>query len=105
MKILPDECLPRKLKRELAGHVVFTVPEMGWAGIKNGKLLQLMESGFEAFITVDSNMQYQQNLKSLQMRFLVIKAHENTLDALLPLVPEILLALDTIKPGQVISIS
>ena len=38
MRVLLDECLPRKLKRELQGHHVSTVPEMGWAGVKNGAL-------------------------------------------------------------------
>ena len=41
MKVVLDECLPRKLKRALPGHDVATVPEMGWAGIKNGPLLRL----------------------------------------------------------------
>jgi hypothetical protein len=41
MRVLLDECLPRKLKNDLAGHDVRTVPDMGWAGKKNGELLQL----------------------------------------------------------------
>jgi len=51
MKILIDESLPRKLKNELPGHAVSTVPEMGWAGKKNGELLRLM-SDFDVFITI-----------------------------------------------------
>ena len=63
MKILIDECLPRKLKYTLSDHDAITVPEAGWAGKKNGELLRLMsEENFEVFITVDSNMQYQQQL-------------------------------------------
>jgi len=50
MKLLLDECLPRKLKHHLPGHVCHTVPEAGWAGKKNGELLRLAEkSGFESF--------------------------------------------------------
>jgi predicted nuclease of predicted toxin-antitoxin system len=41
MRVLLDECLPRKLKNDLPGHAARTVPEMGWAGKKNGELLQL----------------------------------------------------------------
>ena len=105
MKVLMDECLPRKLKRQLSGHDVSTVPEMGWAGIKNGALLHLVEPVFEAFITIDGNMQYQQNITSLQIGIVVLVAPDNTLDTLLPLAPQILQALDNIQPGQIIKIS
>lgn len=60
MKLLLDECLPRKIKAGLPGHEVKTVPEMGWAGIENGALLPLIDLKFDAFITIDSNMRYQQ---------------------------------------------
>jgi predicted nuclease of predicted toxin-antitoxin system len=56
VKILIDECLPRKLKNALPDHEVKTVPEMGWAGKKNGELLKLMIGVFDVFITVDSNL-------------------------------------------------
>jgi hypothetical protein len=55
VKILLDECVDRRLARELAGHEVKTVPQMGWAGIKNGELLTLAEKEFEAFVT-DRNL-------------------------------------------------
>ena len=65
MRILLDECVPRPLKREFAGHDVRTVREMGWTGKKNGELIQLLVAdGFEAFVTVDQNLSYQQNLRS-----------------------------------------
>lgn len=44
MKILLDECIDRKLAREFVEHDVKTVPQMGWAGIKNGELLSLAEA-------------------------------------------------------------
>lgn len=47
MKDLLDECLPKKLKRKVNGDVVKTVPEMGWAGKKNGDLLRLAENEFD----------------------------------------------------------
>jgi hypothetical protein len=47
MKVLLDECLPRKLKLDIDGEVVKTVPEMGWTGIENGKLLRLAEAEFD----------------------------------------------------------
>lgn len=105
MKLLLDECLPRKLKRCLVGHDVYTVPEMGWAGIKNGALLRLMEPDFEVFVTIDGNMEYQQNLQSIAIGIVVLAAPDNTIETLEPLAPEILLALNTIQPGQRIRIS
>ncbi len=62
--MLLDECVPRKLKRELTQHQVLSVTERGWSGIENGALLALAEAEFDVFLTVDQNIQYQQNLKA-----------------------------------------
>ena len=104
MKILIDECLPRKLKRELSEHDVQTVPEAGWAGRKNGELLKLMSGVYDVFITVDSNMQYQQVLEQAQVGFIVLSAHNNKLETLLPLMEQVKITLETIQAGQVIKI-
>ena len=63
MRVLLDESLPRQLARELTGHEVRTVPQQGWTGLKNGELLRrAVEERFEAFLTADQNLEYQQNL-------------------------------------------
>ncbi len=63
MKVLLDECVPRKFKDSLSGHDCSTVPEEGFAGKKNGELLTLAESaGFQVFLTLDRGIEYQQNL-------------------------------------------
>ena len=62
MRVLLDECLPRRLGRVLTGCDVRTVPEAGWAGKQNGELLQLASASFDVFVTMDRNLQYQQNL-------------------------------------------
>ena len=68
MRVLLDECVPRPLLRELSQHAVRTVPEMGWAGKRNGELLGLIKSaGFDAFITTDQNFEHQQNLQTAAM--------------------------------------
>lgn len=80
MRILLDECVPRPLKRELPGHDVHTVPEMGWSGKKNGELLQLMlPENFEVFLTVDQNLRYQQNLWAANIGVVVLVAPSNRL--------------------------
>jgi hypothetical protein len=58
VKFLLDECIDRRLARDIAGHDVKTVPQMGWAGIKNGDLLTLAEKQFEVFVTVDRNLSF-----------------------------------------------
>ncbi len=102
MKILIDECLPRKLKNELSEHEVKTVPEMGWAGKKNGELLQLMADSFDVFVTIDSNLIDQQRLTDQPVGFIVFSAVNNKLSTLLPLMPDVRLALERIQPGIVI---
>lgn len=105
MKILIDECLPRKLKQELPEHDCSTVPEMGWAGKKNGELLRLMSGVVNVFMTVDQNLKHQQNLAASGVAFVVLIAPNNTLESLKPLIPQVQKALTTIQPGQVIEVS
>lgn len=102
MKLLLDECLPRKLKRLLIGHAVATVPEMGWAGKQNGELLELAVSQFDVFITVDRNLTYQQNLEKAKLAVLVLQAKENRLATLTSLIPKVLTALITIGAGEIV---
>lgn len=59
MKILLDECIDRRLAKDIAGHEVKTVPQMGWAATKDGELLALAEKDFEVFVTVDRNLSFQ----------------------------------------------
>jgi hypothetical protein len=105
MRIVLDECLPRKLKRLIVGHYVSTVPEMGWASISNGALLRLMERVLDVFITIDGNMQYQQNLSTLRFGIIVLVAPDNSIETLSTLVDQVLQALKNIEPGQVVRIS
>src|SRR5438105_13751890 len=72
VKVLLDECVHRKMKRALVGHEVFTVADMKWDGIKNGKLLALAATNFEVFITIDKNLQFQQNLSTFPLAVIVI---------------------------------
>src|SRR5687768_9983761 len=104
MRVLLDECLPRKLKHDLAGHDVATVPEMGWASIKNGALLRLAEPLFDVFITIDRGLEYQQSLPGADLAFVVLRAPDNTLDTLHPLMPQVEAALLTLQKGEVVRV-
>jgi hypothetical protein len=105
MRILPDECAPRRLKREFADYAIRTVVEMGWSGQKNGELLKLMQKeDFTVLLTTDQNLRYQQNLAQAGVAIVVLIAATNKLVDLLPLVPEAIFALNSITPGEVIEI-
>ncbi|MEZ4669953.1 MAG: DUF5615 family PIN-like protein [Anaerolineae bacterium] len=105
MRVLIDECLPRKLKRELSEHDAKTVAEMGWTGIKNGALLRLMAEQFDAFITIDQNMQYQQNLQNAPLGIILLSAFSNRIEDLLPLVPRLRAVLPTLQAGMIVRIA
>jgi hypothetical protein len=102
VKVLLDECIDRRLARDIAGHDVKTVPQMGWAGIKNGDLLTLAEEQFEAFVTVDRNLSFQVNLPRYNIAVLVLSCRSNRLQDLRDLVPELLGSLPTAKLGDVL---
>jgi hypothetical protein len=100
MRVVLDECLPKRLTRELPGHEARTVQQMGWSGISNGKLLSLIRGQFDAFITVDSNLAYQQNLSTLPVAVVVLRAPSNKIEDLRPLLPALLATLTVLKPGE-----
>jgi predicted nuclease of predicted toxin-antitoxin system len=105
MKVLLDECVPRKLKNNLIGHECQTVPEVGLAGKKNGELLALArEAGFEVFVTVDRGIEYEQNLARQDIAVIVLLAKSSRVADLLPLVPEVLRLLPSIKRGHVMRV-
>ena len=98
MKILPDECVPWPMHRLLAGHECRTAQQQGWGGIKNGRLLQLAEGGFDLFITSDQNVRYQQNLAGRQIAILELSTNKlRRIEAAAVLIRA---AIASIKPGE-----
>lgn len=105
MKVLLDECVDWRLSRDLVGHEVLSARQMGWATVKNGELLALAAgTSFDAFVTVDRNLSFQQNVTALQIAVLVLRARASRLLDLRPLVPDLLAALTTVQPGRVVMI-
>jgi hypothetical protein len=105
MKLLLDECLPRKLKNHLPGHECHTVPEAGWAGQRNGELLLLAEkAGFQAFLTLDRGMEYEQNLRGRVITIVLIAARSSQLSDLLPRMPGVLDVLRSVRSGQLVHV-
>jgi predicted nuclease of predicted toxin-antitoxin system len=106
MRLLVDECVPRKLKNSFAGHDCRTVPEEGLSGKKNGELLALAEkAGFQVFLTMDRGLEYQQNLRRHDIAVILLRARSSRLPDLLPLVSDIIAAPDSAAAGQVVTIS
>lgn len=91
--------MPRKLRRELPQYEVRTVVEMGWGGTKNGALLRRAAGEFEVLLTVDSNMEYQQDTTALPIAVVVLIAFSNDIDVLRPLMPEVRAVLSSLQPG------
>ena len=104
MRVLLDECVPRRLKRELRGHDAKTVQDMGWGGIKNGALLQLADGQFDALLTVDQGIEHQQNVAGFTISVVVMVAPSNDVDDLRPLLPSIEKALASMRPGEIIRV-
>lgn len=105
MRVILDECLPRRLGLELSGHIVSTVQGAGWAGISNGKLLARIAGNYDVFITVDKNLPAQQRTAALSFGVIVLRARSNQLADLRPLVPQVLAVLADLRPGQVVQVS
>jgi predicted nuclease of predicted toxin-antitoxin system len=101
VRVLLDECLPRRLKRELVGHDARTAPEMGWTSKRNGELLALAAAAFDVFLTADRNLSYQQDVSAFKIAVIVLVAQSNRIDDLRPLAPRVLEVLTTAKRGAV----
>ena len=101
MRVLLDECVPRGLRAELPGHEVKTVAEAGWAGLKNGALLQLAATQFDVLLTVDRRLEYQQNFAGLTIAVIVVEAPSNDIAVLRPLMSAVREALPKARRGTV----
>ena len=102
MRLLLDENLDWRLRRDLLEHQVESVPLIGWAGIENGELLRkAVEAAFDVLITMDSNMVHQQNLAKYPIAVVALRAPSNRLADTGPLMPALLALLPHIKSGTV----
>jgi hypothetical protein len=101
VRVLLDECIDWRLGRELAAHEVKTARQMGWTTLKNGELLALASGLFDAFVTVDRNLSFQQDIVSFSIAVVVLQARSNRLADLGPLVPSLLSAIEATPRGTV----
>ena len=106
MRVLLDENLPHTLRQLFENpSEVITVSYRGWTGKENGELLRLAADEFDAFITMDGSIPYQQNLEAIQIGIILLKADSNRDEDLTPLMPQVNAALKTLKKGEVVPVS
>jgi predicted nuclease of predicted toxin-antitoxin system len=99
MKVLLDENLPKRLKADLSMFEVVTVREKGWQGRENGELIRAMlTEGYQALLTFDKNLQYQQNFARYPVTVLLLNAKDNLYATLRPLAPKVVAKLNE-NPG------
>jgi hypothetical protein len=101
VRVLLDESIPVDFVQDLAALNAQTVIGLGWAGLKNGALLRQAVGQFQVLVTMDKNLQFQQNLAAHAIGVVLIRAHSNRLDDLRPLVPQIVDAVAASEPGKI----
>jgi hypothetical protein len=95
VKVLLDECVDGYLARELTGREATTVGRLGWSGTKNGRLLgRAIDAGFDAFVTTDRSVPFQNNIAALALTIIVLDAKSNNWNDLKALLPQLLWSLD-----------
>jgi len=102
LKILLDECTPRLVKKRLPQFFIRTLQELGWAGIKNGKLLNLAEGQFDVLVSTDQNLPFQQNLTGKKLAVIILPS--NKVPIVAQLISAIEQSLQFIQPGTFIEI-
>jgi predicted nuclease of predicted toxin-antitoxin system len=103
MKVLLDACVPRPLRRFLPEHTVLVAQEMGWGQLKNGALLREAELQFDAFITTDQNMKYQQKVVGRELAVVVLPT--NDWPAIRLKTEEIAARVAALKPGDFVELN
>jgi Domain of unknown function (DUF5615) len=105
VRVLLDESVPRQLATELPSHDVRTVVQVGWTGVQNGELLRrAAEAGYEVLVTMDRNLEHQQNIARAGVGVLVITARDSRVETVLPLAGSINSALSGLHPGMVVHV-
>jgi predicted nuclease of predicted toxin-antitoxin system len=104
MRILLDENFPADFAKLLPSQAVLTVHRLGWSGIKNGELLRRAREICDVFVTLDRNLEFQQNLSDSPFGIVVVRAVSNRIADLRPHIDAIFAAADNAAPGQVIRV-
>lgn len=102
MKILFDQGTPSPMRHALVGHTVSTAYEMGWAQLENGDLLNAAEASFDAFITTDQNLRYQQNMRGRRLAILVLPT--TSWPRIQAQLQKVVVAINALRPGDFVEL-
>ncbi|HKS90841.1 MAG TPA: DUF5615 family PIN-like protein [Tepidiformaceae bacterium] len=105
LRVLLDECVPRRLKAEIAGHDVRTVHDERWLGVGDGEMLRRADGRFDVIVTVDQGLPHQHQIARYSFAVVVLQARHNRYRDLAPLVPPLLNMLATLAPGTAVTVS
>jgi len=101
-RVLFDENMPRKLRRDLPEFYIRTAQEQGWSAYKNGQLLKQLSEVFDVLVTIDQNVRHQQNLAKFNVGIVAIEIPDTRIVFLRELIPEIREAITVVNPGELI---
>lgn len=105
MRILLDECIDETFRYCFTGHLCQTCRYAGFSGLANGQLLAAAEqAGFGVLITVNQNMPHQHSFGGREISLRILRARTTNLDDLADLIPDVLNALEALRPGKVLRI-
>ena len=105
MRVLLDESVARQLASLLVGHEATTVQRHGWAGTSNGELLRMAATEFEAFVTGDQSLEFQQSIGGLDLGVVVLLGPNNRVETITAMAPRVLDAVSSLQPGQVVRVA
>jgi hypothetical protein len=98
MKILLDECVTKRLKPYLSEFEVFTVSQMKWNGIKNGKLMALcIDNNFDLLLTIDKGLMFQQNLNKYNLTIVALDSLTSKIEELILFIPSFKAQVDKLE--------
>lgn len=100
MRILLDHNLNWRLWKSLQSHQVMTTRQMRWEELENGELLKMAQQEFDVMLTTDANLYHQQKVADYDLAVIVLRAYKNSIDALMPMMSQVVDLLDRINPGE-----
>ncbi|MBC7651055.1 MAG: DUF5615 family PIN-like protein [Deinococcales bacterium] len=105
MKILPDECVTKRLKKYLEEFEIYTITELRLSGIKNGKLITYcVENNFDILLTIDKNLLFQQNLDKYPVTIVILNCFTSKIEELITFLPSLKLQIDGLQKHKAYTI-
>ena len=102
MRVLIDECVDPRVKTLLLDHQPATVHDQGWGAFEDGALLAAAQEVFEVLVTIDRKLEFQQNVAKFGIGVVIVRVPKNQLRYYQVIREELLLAIEKVRPGEVV---